>query len=110
MGWSEWKNFGSMSLLKEVSYVNAYGYMGKYFNFDLSDISGYQNLVLFENFLQKIKNHVLQNKASNNHGTDPGQYEWSYNNSNCILTLYWNNNNYSDFASYVVTVDIYMDK
>ena len=50
MGWSEWKNFGSMSLLKEVSYQSANGYTGKYFNFDLSDISGYQNLVLFENF------------------------------------------------------------
>ena len=107
MGWSEWKNFGSMSLLKEVSYLTGVGYIGKYFNFDLSDISGYQNLVLFENFFPVLKAHVFQNRASNNHGTDPGQYEWSYNNSNGTLTLYWNNNNYSDFKTYALNVDIY---
>ena len=107
MGWSEWKNFGSMSLLKEVSYLSPVGYVGKYFNFDLSDISGYQNLVLFENFFPILKTHVCQNRALSNNGTDPGQYEWSYNNSNGTLTLYWNNNHYSDYSTYAINVDIY---
>lgn len=107
MGWSEWKSFGSMSLLKSVSYSNGYGYVGTSFSFDLSDIAGYQNFVLYENLFPIITRHVSQNYTKNGAGTDPGYHTWSYNNTTGILTFTWNVSSYSNYKTFVFEANIY---